>query len=143
MTTEQPQTDASAAGGQSRSTDVLGAAFDERECLKYWPFDGDFGHPSDKILKDKIGIARKPGPCCECLTEIQPGERIRMIGAIFDGQMMSYRYCSACCSAMAEMWTGNWNAMDARWEVRAQNEAPNVDVTGAERASPAKRPCGQ
>jgi len=127
---EQQQEVASADGGQSRSTAVLGADFDERECLKYWPFDGDYGHPSDKILKDKIGIARKQGPCCECLTAIQPGERIRMIGAIFDDQMMSYRYCSACCTAMAEMWTGNWNAMDARWEVRARNEAPNAELRG-------------
>ena len=107
-TTEQPQ--------------ALSAAFDESECLKYWPFDGDFGHPSDKVLKDKIGLARKAGPCCECLSEIKPSERIRMIVAIFDDQVMSYRCCSACCLAMAEIWTGNWNAMDARSEVRAQNE---------------------
>ena len=124
MSTKEQQTKPD--GGASVSTAGLGAGFDERECLKYWPFDGDYGDPSDRILKDKIGIARKAGPCCECLTEIVPGERIRMIGAIFDGQMMSYRYCSACCTAMAEMWNGDWNAMDARWEVRARNEAPNA-----------------
>jgi hypothetical protein len=100
-----------ADGARSALTVGLDAEFDEAECLKYWPFDGDYGHPRDKILKDKIGIARKPGPCCECLTEIVPGERIRMIGAIFDDQMMSYRYCSACCAAMAKMWTDNWKQL--------------------------------
>ncbi|MDO9273598.1 MAG: hypothetical protein Q7T94_11355 [Rugosibacter sp.] len=133
MNDQMQQTSMTPTGAASALTDVLAAGFDECECLKYWPFDGDFGHPSDKILKDKIGIARKGGPCCECLTEIRPGERIRMIGAIFDDQMMSYRYCSACCSAMAEMWTGNWNAMDERLEVRARNEAPNVEVSGTPR----------
>lgn len=126
MTDQTQPTSMTPTCAASALTDVLGAAFDERECLKYWPFYGDFGHPRDKILKDKVGVARKAGPCCECLTVIVPGERIRMISAIFDDQMMSYRYCSACCSAMAEMCTGNWNAMDARWEVRARNEAPNA-----------------
>lgn len=33
--------------------------FDEAECLKVNPFEGDFGSPGDKVLKDKIGTARK------------------------------------------------------------------------------------
>ena len=37
--------------------------FDEAECLKTNPFEGDFGSPGDKVLKDKIGTARKGGTC--------------------------------------------------------------------------------
>ena len=28
--------------------------FDEADCLKTNPFEGDFGSPGDKVLKDKI-----------------------------------------------------------------------------------------
>ena len=36
--------------------------FDEAECLKTNPFEGDFGSPSDKVLKDKTKrTVAKPG----------------------------------------------------------------------------------
>ena len=47
--------------------------FDEAECLKTDPFEGDFGSPGDKVLKDKIGTARKGGTCGICRQEIVPG----------------------------------------------------------------------
>ena len=75
--------------------------FNDKDCLRYWPFEGDFGAPGDRVLKDKIGIARKSGPCEICEHDIQPGERIRMLSAVFDGSLMSYRWCSTCCAAMA------------------------------------------
>jgi len=78
--------------------------FNDKDCLRYWPFEGDFGAPGDRVLKDKIGIARKSGPCEICEHDIQPGERIRMLSAVFDGSLMSYRWCSTCCAAMATIW---------------------------------------
>lgn len=77
------------------------SSFDEDACLKYYPFDGDFGSPGDKILRDKIVTTRKPTECSECLTLTQVGERTRTIVAIFDGQLMSYRFCSHCCEAFS------------------------------------------
>ena len=59
--------------------------FDEAECLKTNPFEGDFGSPGDKVLKDKIGTARKGGTCGMCRQEIVPGERVRLLAAVFDG----------------------------------------------------------
>ena len=40
--------------------------FNEADCLKTNPFEGDFGSPGDKVLKDKIGTARKGGTCGMC-----------------------------------------------------------------------------
>lgn len=78
--------------------------FNEKDCLAYNPFEGDFGEPNDRILKDKIGIARKAGACFLCKQQIQPGEKIRMLTAIFSGELMHYRWCTACCCAMASIW---------------------------------------
>ncbi len=89
--------------------------FDEAECLKTNPFEGDFGSPGDKVLKDKIGTARKGGTCGMCRQEIVPGERVRLLAAVFDGTLMSYRWCSECCAAMAASWTDDvaaWAPLD-------------------------------
>lgn len=74
---------------------------DEEAVLATDPFAGDFGSPGDRTLKDKMGNARKAGPCQDCGQTIQPGERIRLRTDIFDGEMMSFRWCQLCCEAMA------------------------------------------
>lgn len=84
----------------------------EWDCISCNPFEGDFGTPGDRILKDKIVTARKGGTCGMCRQEIQVGERVRVLAAIFDGELMHYRWCEACCIAMASSWTDNGEA----WE---------------------------
>ena len=103
--------------------------FDEAECLKVNPFEGDFGSPGDKVLKDKIGTARKGGTCGMCRQDIVPGERVRLLAAVFDGTLMSYRWCSECCAAMAESWTDDGRAWEAR--VRIGDESSNANMRGA------------
>lgn len=88
--------------------------FNEAECLQTNPFEGDFGSPGDKVLKDKIGTARKIGSCDMCSQEIHPGCRQRMLTAVFDGDLRSYRWCSECCAAMAASWHDDGVA----WETR-------------------------
>ena len=108
------------------TTDVDGAprleqsvsAFDESRCLQCDPFEGDFGAPGDKCLKDRMGTARKPGPCSLCGQEIQPGERVRIAAHIFDGQLHSYRWCASCCAAMAASWEDDGRAYEARAHLR-------------------------
>jgi hypothetical protein len=41
--------------------DLLVSAFSEHDCLCCGPFEGDFGSPDDRILKDKMvtSIVRK------------------------------------------------------------------------------------
>lgn len=76
------------------------------------PFDGDFGAPDDRILLDRIGIARKAGACSFCETTINPGDQQRRMSAKFDGQLRSYRWCVPCCRNMAGMEDdeGEWDS---------------------------------
>ena len=84
--------------------DLLVSTFDERDCLGCYPFEGDFGSPDERILKDKIVTARKGGPCFLCGQDIQPKTRIRAMTHIFEGELVSYRWCNDCCAAMAAWW---------------------------------------
>lgn len=90
----------------------------EAEALQYDPFAGDFGEVGDRWLRNKMVTARKAGPCHECLGQIKPGERIRSLVALFSREVMSYRFCNACCHAMAACWTDNGKALEARWALR-------------------------
>lgn len=86
--------------------------------LAYNPFDGDRGNSGDRNLKDKMATARKAGPCHTCNQTIQPGERIRIRADVCDGKLMHWRWCQACCEAMAAVWTDNGEAIDARYALR-------------------------
>lgn len=90
----------------------------EADALAYDPFAGDFGMPGDRWLRNAIVTARKAHPCFECTQQINPGERTRIIAAIFDGEFFSYRWCQLCTEAMAISWTDNGKALDARHKLR-------------------------
>jgi len=92
----------------------LGSAFSENDCLSCGPFDGDFSSPDDRILKDKMVTARKAGVCFLCDQEITPGDRIRTMSAVFDSELKSYRWCNACCAAMAKSWLDDGEAYEER-----------------------------
>lgn len=94
--------------------------FDEEKCLSYYPFEGDFGSPGDRTLKDKIVTGRSKSTCVECLSTTQQGERCRVLTAIFDGEMRSYRWCSACCAAFVATQDGDYEPMDERAAIRAK-----------------------
>lgn len=91
---------------------------DEADVLAYDPFDGDFGEPGDRTLLDKMATARKSGPCHLCDGEIVPGERVRRRTDIADGEMMSFRWCNACCVAMAKSEADGADAVEARAALR-------------------------
>ena len=90
----------------------------EADVLACTPFDGDFGSPNDRTLKDKMVTARKAGECHLCGQQIQPGTRTRSMTAIFDGELASYRWCNACCAAMALSWEDDGTAYEARAALR-------------------------
>lgn len=73
----------------------------ESNVLAFDPFEGDFGEPGDKVFSNKLVTARKEGPCSHCGCQIHKGERVRSMSARF-GDLMSYRWCAACCVAMAK-----------------------------------------
>jgi hypothetical protein len=74
------------------------------DALAYDPFQGDFGSQGDRVLTDRIVKASKPHECSHCNGPIQRGEHHRSRTDIADGDLMSWRWCAACCAAMvAEM----------------------------------------
>jgi hypothetical protein len=74
----------------------------DQQVLDFDPFDGDFGAPGDKVFTKRMAVARKPGPCSHCGTEIVAGERVRRQVSKFDGELMTHRWCALCCKAMSE-----------------------------------------
>lgn len=76
-------------------------SFKDDAVLACDPFEGDFGGPGDRTLSDKIVTARKAGECHDCAEQIIPGTRIRSRTDVYGGEMMSFRWCNACCEAMA------------------------------------------
>ena len=103
-----------------------GAAFDEREALRYPLFQDDFGAPGDKQLSDQVITARKAATCHECLGPVDVGTRYRKHVGIYDGQLMAFKFCAGCCAAMAKVFNGDHLAMDARSAVRAENRSTHA-----------------
>ncbi|MFA6132628.1 MAG: hypothetical protein WC869_01275 [Phycisphaerae bacterium] len=92
--------------------------FNEARCLAVDPFDGDFGSPGDRIFRNVIVTSRKALTCSCCNQLSVPGTRVRVIVALFDGDLHRYRYCAECCSAMAKSWTDRGKAWEARIAIR-------------------------
>lgn len=70
--------------------------------LDYDPFEGDFGCPGDKTLRDAMVKARKPHTCTHCAGLIGSGETYRSRTDVVDGDLMSWKWCALCCAAMVE-----------------------------------------
>ena len=94
------------------------STYDEAKALQCDPFEGCRGWPGDRVLKDKIVTARKAGPCHICPGEIQPGERVRTRSDVVGGQLMGWRWCAACCAAMASWWEDDGAALEGRYALR-------------------------
>jgi hypothetical protein len=88
------------------------------------PFADDMGNVGDKTLRNEIVIARAAGECMCCAQQIIPGTPTRRMAELFDGIVASYRYCFACCDAMAESWTDGGDAWAAREELRYRAPLP-------------------
>lgn len=97
--------------------------FDEADALLFYPFDGDFGEPTDRILSDKFVTARKEHQCHQCLGNIEIGTRYRQMKAVFCDQFRVYFWCNDCCAAMAQVFGSDdpdkgWDALEARFALR-------------------------
>lgn len=75
----------------------------ESACLADDPFAGDYGGAcaGDGVLSDKMVTNRKGGVCQTCAGECAPGTRNRVRVEVYDGELMSFRWCQTCCFAMA------------------------------------------
>ena len=96
--------------------------YQQARSLIYPLFQSDFGEPGDRVLSDRIVVARKAGACVECLQPIEPGQHARRHVAVYGGDVRTYRYCEPCCAAMALSWEDDGQALEARWAMRARQE---------------------
>jgi hypothetical protein len=94
----------------------------EALCLADDPFAGDYGGSdgSDRVLTDKMVTNRKGGICHMCDGPCEPGTRNRYRTEVYDGELMSFRWCVHCCFAMAVYGLGRFSLADRR--DRLQNE---------------------
>lgn len=107
-------------GEESESCSML-TEDQKKDCLDCNPFEGDFGEQSDRVLSDKIVIARKQVTCGCCFETIQIGSNARKLSAVFDGNLMSYAWCETCCKAMADSWEDEGIAWEHRCSLGNQN----------------------
>lgn len=75
--------------------------------LDFDPFEGDFGEQGDRTLKDAMVKARKNYTCAHCCGPIAPSELHRARTDVISGNVMNWRWCAACCSAMVEQMEGD------------------------------------
>lgn len=66
--------------------------------LDYDPFAGDDGE--ERVLQDAMVKARKQNKCFHCADTINVGDIHRARRAVYEDEMMSWRWCAACCAAM-------------------------------------------
>lgn len=72
----------------------------EPDCLADDPFAGDFGG-GETALSDKMVTNRKGGTCHTCAGDCAPGTRNRVLTERGDDGLETFRWCQACCFAMA------------------------------------------
>lgn len=65
------------------------------------PFDGDFGEPGDRVLRDDIVNARKAHLCHTPGHSIAKGEQHRVMVERAHNEIRQYRWCGRCTKAMA------------------------------------------
>lgn len=108
----------------------MGVPLNESAVLSCNPFDGDYGGSGaiDRVLKDRMVTARKPGPCHLCLGTIKPGERARSRAEVYDGELMSFRWCEKCCRAMAKSLEDDGDAYEARAEIGARRQRKSKEA---------------
>ncbi|UTJ46153.1 hypothetical protein NLZ15_14980 [Atlantibacter subterranea] len=107
------------------------------DALDFDLFEGDFGAPGDTELSNKIVSSRGEYKCHVCGGQIVKGEFHRSTTWKFDGELMSYRCCNECCTAMVSSVNGDYeegDPIEARYrlghERRNKNRAAGVTVEG-------------
>ena len=82
------------------------------DALEFDLFEGDFGTPGDTERSNKIVTGRREYKCHICAGPIAKGEVHRSAKWKFDGELMPYRCCNACCVAMVASVNGEYEEND-------------------------------
>jgi len=87
----------------------------DQAVLSYPLFEGDFGESGDRVLRDHLCKAAKEHECYHCGGPIALNERHRVHVGVYGGELKTYRYCSACCDAMAVCFTEGPEPLERRF----------------------------
>lgn len=97
----------------------------DQNVLTFPVFEGDFGDPHDKVLRNNMVQARKEHECHHCTGPIQLQERHRCMQGKYDGEMRTFRWCEACCDIMATYFEDSHKGamlLEKRFEKRHETE---------------------
>ena len=56
----------------------------------------DYGDPPEFWSQQKIQSARKKHACCECQSDIDPGEQYYKCCSVLDGKATTHKFCMFC-----------------------------------------------
>jgi hypothetical protein len=93
----------------------MSATFDEADCLRFDPFQGDdYGNSMQQDFGAKMVTGRGEYECHICNGPIAKSERHRVDSCRMDGEVLHARFCGLCCAAMAKAANGDDTAINAR-----------------------------
>lgn len=55
-----------------------------------------------EVFTERWRVARKAHKCCECLAEINPGERYQYCTMIYEGTASDHKTCASCAETRDE-----------------------------------------
>jgi hypothetical protein len=108
--------------------DTMQPPFDADTVLECNLFEGDYGD-GERVLRNVIGKNRKSFDCQLCADTQAPGGWARMLTEAGPDGMVTYRWCAACCQAMAVYESGDGRMLNARQSIgdaaRREARPPN------------------
>ena len=100
-------------------------------------FAGDRADGTERCLENKIVVGRVSTPCSWCGLPTKPKTHHRTLKMIFDGELMSYRYCESCCKAMAASERiGEPDILEMRMDLAKRRQERRAVAAGEEYPQP-------
>lgn len=96
--------------------------------LSFDPFAGDFGD-GEVRLSNKIVVGRKEHTCHICYETIKVGEKQRVMTEKDHDEIVTFRWCRACCDAFAKtLQDDDGKAITARYEIARKKDLASREV---------------
>jgi hypothetical protein len=89
----------------------------DRTVLAYDVWGGD--ESPYRVLRHLMVIVRESHECAICFQPIVRGERVRAQAEVCEGVCKTFRFCAACCRAMAKNRRDDGRAMERRYQLGA------------------------
>lgn len=73
----------------------------------------DSGDGYWQLYSNSWPVAKKQHKCCECGSDIDPGEKYRRISGLWEGEFLTYKQCEICADIFDETNNelGSWYSL--------------------------------